>query len=114
MILVTYPPRYSTSSELTLTIIHLVKRTKSHDGRINAAVKKLKGDATIAGDNLGLLEDRIEKLEDDVNTTSGKVQTAYPDERKNYDNPQPLFKKVNIALHKAFCRLVIHFRISLE
>lgn len=48
----------------------------SVDGRIDAAVKKLKGDATIAGDNLGLLEDRIEKLEDDVNTTTGKVQTA--------------------------------------
>lgn len=45
-------------------------------GQIDAAVKKLKGDATVSGDNLGLLEDRIESLEADVNTTTGKVQTA--------------------------------------
>lgn len=45
-------------------------------GQIDAAVKTLKGDATIAGNSLGLLEDRIELLEADVNTTTGKVQTA--------------------------------------
>lgn len=48
----------------------------SIDGKIDTAVKKLTGDASIAGNNLGLLEDRIEQLEADVNTTTGTVQTA--------------------------------------
>lgn len=47
----------------------------SVSGQIDAAVKKLKGDATPAGDNLGLLEDRIEQLEVDVNTEGGHVDT---------------------------------------
>lgn len=49
--------------------------TSSIAGQIDAAVKKLKGDATINGDNLGALEDRIEQLESDVNMEGGHVDT---------------------------------------
>ena len=47
----------------------------SISGQIDAAVKILKGDATTSGDNLGLIEDRIEQLEKDVNTEGGHVNT---------------------------------------
>lgn len=54
-------------------------------GQIDTAVKKIKGNATPGGDNLGLLEDRIEQLEADVNTTTGKVQTAINDRVNSLD-----------------------------
>ncbi len=54
-------------------------------GQIDTAVKKIKGDATPGGSNLGLLEDRIEELEADVNTTTGKVQTAINDRVNSLD-----------------------------
>ena len=44
-------------------------------GQIDAAIKKIKGDATINGDNLGALEDRIEQIESDVNMEGGHVDT---------------------------------------
>ena len=47
----------------------------SISGQIDAAVKLIKGDVSPAGENLGLIEDRIEQLEKDVNTEGGHVDT---------------------------------------
>ena len=47
----------------------------SISGQIDSAVKLIKGDVSPAGENLGLIEDRIEQLEKDVNTEGGHVDT---------------------------------------
>ena len=49
--------------------------TSSIQSQISKAVSDLIGDATINGDTLGELEDRIDVLESDVNNANGKVQT---------------------------------------